>query len=1511
MAQPPNDECAGLIDLGIAPYCPDLEFFTNVDATETNIGGGNFPTGCSGIGDITFVGRDVFFQFTTDNVLTDYTITVTGITDGMGSDPLLNPQIMVYRGDCVFDELSLLGCAKAADGDNEISLDIIGLDINTPYFIRISDWSATATPNAGTFKLCVNELDPVYIMGEDMTSAACNGTLFDSGGADNDYQNNETFTFTLCPDQFFSCLAIDLVSFQTEQNFDDLIIYAGDNTGAPVLANLTGGITNPYSIEATSSCVTFVFDSDGSSTQAGFELTWACNAAACTGSSVDNPTVLNGPLPIDLDGETTCNDASNFSQTPCTNSPFINGPEYVYEYQAPGGFCVAIQVTNAEPGTGVLVLNGPPNDPNTECVATNANGSIPSANMETAGTYYIVIANADGCTDFDLSIEETECSFSTALVDALCSPLNACEINMDGTPNQFAFEDGFQDIPNEVGLNNGCWFGVGFEPDYVWFSVEIQQDGPFGFILSSAGTPSDIDFNVWGPFTSDEVCQTPEQIVDFITNNQPIRSSYAGFALPTGLTNIHPDDGYPITDEYDCNGVGVENNDQFVRAIDGITGEHYLVLFNDFGNNIEGIVNVDWSPSSEGVLDVDLTEITGADTVVCAGESVQLVMPEWVDSILWLEPNNTLSCITCTDPIATPTESTQYYAYVESLCIEDTIKVDVFVYDVSLGPDITICLGEDVQLSTDPVYPDVVYNWTGDNLSCTTCPIAIAATPNPGIYEYTVEMVTPVCTLLDTINIEVLTSPAPVFEVSNDTTICPGSSLDLGDPNNVLTNVYSWSSNPPGYLSSLANPTATPMENTVYYVTVTNGTCTVLSIDSVMVSLFTPPVTDVISDITVCQGEMVTLANTTVEPGAVYSWSPAGQLDDPDIANPTATMETTTEFFLTTTFTGGCTYMDTVNVTSIDINVEIDNPNNPLRICDGDVIPLSANVQPATAIAEWTTDNGSFSGTGNNIIISPTMETTFFATVTVPGCTETDEITVLVDIIPSPTTIMPSDTSVCRGALVVLTSQAYLPSLYPEIVHEWTPDIGFESPDSLYNIVIEATDTITFTRTTTNGACVSIESATINILETTTIDVAPIDPEVCANGSIELSASSPDITEFEWSSSAELSDMEGTTTTLTAPGNPGFVSVTVEGEFLGCPVMQQVDVEVIEPPRANLNFGIPPLCPGESASLVDPPNPNVTYSWSADPGPLDFDVNDSNPQTSPAQTTTYTVITSNINGICPDATETILVEVEPTAAFNSVNEDVFVCLLPADSVDVQLMVEGNSTSEITYNWISEPEGFTSTLADPKFTFTEPGTTLFEVTFTNECEETALETISVTVHPGLEVTGIGVSPESTLEDECTYGEGTRIDLTAITNPQAGNFSYNWNINGTALDSTENINLINTSRFDVTVTDVNGCTHIGFKNIDVIRPFWELPNAFTPDGDMVNDNFALLAVGDMTIQSFEIWNRWGTKVFSGTDSAGWNGNYNDKPAPMDVYIYHIVLERPSGLIEERKGDVTLIR
>ena len=185
-AQPANDECETLIDLGVAPFCAVDTFFTNVDATQSSIGNDNLPFDCNPGGDWITTGRDVWFRFVASDTIEDYSVTITGIMDSLGGGPLTNPQVAVYRGECGFDELALLSCARAeVNGTPELNFELLGLDFGVEYFVRINDWSSTGTPNSGSFLLCIKERDPISTIDQG-GSTACTGMLFDDGGPNGD-----------------------------------------------------------------------------------------------------------------------------------------------------------------------------------------------------------------------------------------------------------------------------------------------------------------------------------------------------------------------------------------------------------------------------------------------------------------------------------------------------------------------------------------------------------------------------------------------------------------------------------------------------------------------------------------------------------------------------------------------------------------------------------------------------------------------------------------------------------------------------------------------------------------------------------------------------------------------------------------------------------------------------------------------------------------------------------------------------------------------------------------------------------------------------------------------------------------------------------------------------------------------------------------------------------------------------------------------------------------------------
>lgn len=89
----------------------------------------------------------------------------------------------------------------------------------------------------------------------------------------------------------------------------------------------------------------------------------------------------------------------------------------------------------------------------------------------------------------------------------------------------------------------------------------------------------------------------------------------------------------------------------------------------------------------------------------------------------------------------------------------------------------------------------------------------------------------------------------------------------------------------------------------------------------------------------------------------------------------------------------------------------------------------------------------------------------------------------------------------------------------------------------------------------------------------------------------------------------------------------------------------------------------------------------------------------------------------------------------------------------------------------------------------------------------------------------------------------------------------------------------------------------------------------PNAFTPNGDGVNDTFKPLFFCPVLTTNFKIYNRWGDKVFETRDpNAAWDGKTDGSEAPSDVYVWQVEYEvvregRQQKMME--KGDVALLR
>ena len=105
---------------------------------------------------------------------------------------------------------------------------------------------------------------------------------------------------------------------------------------------------------------------------------------------------------------------------------------------------------------------------------------------------------------------------------------------------------------------------------------------------------------------------------------------------------------------------------------------------------------------------------------------------------------------------------------------------------------------------------------------------------------------------------------------------------------------------------------------------------------------------------------------------------------------------------------------------------------------------------------------------------------------------------------------------------------------------------------------------------------------------------------------------------------------------------------------------------------------------------------------------------------------------------------------------------------------------------------------------------------------------------------------------------------------------------------------------------------GCTDTVCKGVDaIVIPLVDVSNAFTPNGDGINDQVKVRGYGiDKII--WRIYNRWGALVFQTADfNEGWNGYYKGKLQPQEVYNYILDVTFTDGAKYQKKGDITLLR
>ncbi|NER18461.1 Calx-beta domain-containing protein, partial [Spongiivirga citrea] len=202
---------------------------------------------------------------------------------------------------------------------------------------------------------------------------SCIGVFTDSGGSTGNYDNNETYTITICPDVGGAQVSANFTTFDVEQNFDFLFAYEGVGT-TTLIDTYTNGVNVPGTITSTdaSGCLTFVFTSDGSVNGLGWVADVSCSVTT-PGLSIGDAVVGEGSGTISF---------------PVTYTGPNTGA-FTVDFSSAGG--TAAENIDYDAASGTLSFSGTTNE--TLTIVTNITDDT---DFEFAENFTVTLSNVSG-----------------------------------------------------------------------------------------------------------------------------------------------------------------------------------------------------------------------------------------------------------------------------------------------------------------------------------------------------------------------------------------------------------------------------------------------------------------------------------------------------------------------------------------------------------------------------------------------------------------------------------------------------------------------------------------------------------------------------------------------------------------------------------------------------------------------------------------------------------------------------------------------------------------------------------------------------------------------------------------------------------------------------------------------------------------------------------------------------------------------------------------------------------
>ncbi len=783
------------------------------------------------------------------------------------------------------------------------------------------------------------------------------------------------------------------------------------------------------------------------------------------------------------------------------------------------------------------------------------------------------------------------------------------------------------------------------------------------------------------------------------------------------------------------------------------------------------------------------------------------------------------------------------------------------------------------------------WDFNGDGVADATTQNPSYTFPAAGTYPVTLIATWGPCNSIITQNITVTTGTPPVITPAGPYCANAAAVTLAGTP---AGGTWSGTGITSAALGTFNPASASVGNNTITY-TVVSG-CGGTSTATVVINPL--PVTTVNSP-TICP---TTSATLTAGGATSYSWS-SGAITNPIIVSPAVT----TTYTVTGT-TSGCT---SSAIATVAVSGTLAPSVNSPTICVGGTATLTA-----VGGATYTWNTGS---TANPLSVTPLATTSYTVTATSGGCTGTVVATVTVNPLPVLTITNPA--AVCSPGTIDITAAAVTAgSTGGGVLSYWT-DPAATVP--LVGASAISTGATYYIQSTATGSCTDIAPVVVTFNPPPISDAGP-DVTICTGGVGNIGSATVAGNTYSWSPVLGLSSATLSNPTVTlinggvaATTNP--YTVTTTNTASGCTSTDVVNV--IVDVVATANAGTPQsVCIGSSITLGGAVAGSASGgTWSGGAGTYAPNNTTLNAVYTPsaaeyaAGSITLTLTTNDPIGPCTFASSNVTFSFYQTPVVSFVVDDPDGC--PVHCVQfTDNSTVGGGDNIVSWNWNYGEGGAAGSVQNPANCYELPGFYNVTLTVTSNQGCSAIMTIPAMVH---------VFNMPTAEFAASPNPASLLDpMVTLNNQSSSDVNYWFYYFGDG-DSIANVPSPVHSYPDVAsstyiatliVHNADGCWDTIQHPVEIGPEFtFFIPNAFTPNGDGVNDYFYGQGIGIVNYDLY-IFDRWGNMIFHGHDlNDMWNGKANggDDMAQQDVYVWKVKLTDVFGKKHNYIGTVTIVK